>query len=336
MSPSHSRADEARAADSVESESWELGPAGSGERLMGLEIEFGSLTVEAATNLLGRAFDAEPVFHSRHSAELRIGGHAPFTVALDTRHALHKADDGLVARLLRDALGDAAALVVPTEITCPPIPLAEAGLLDRIVEALRQGGASGTQAAPHHAFSVQLNPEAAETTPAHVLAILRAYLVVEEHLRAEIDVDPLRSLIGFEARFPLPYQRRILEPGYAPDAAALIDDYVLANPTRNRGLDLLPILAQLDRRRVSARLPDEKIRARPAFHYRLPNSCVDEPGWSPRTEWRRWLAVERLAVDPERLAGAVAERRALLDSSLPELVLRPRLRAVSSKHAVPA
>ena len=38
----------------------------------------------------------------------------------------------------------------------------------------------------------------------------------------------------------------MLDAGYGPDLGALIDDYLAANPTRNRALDLLPLFAELD------------------------------------------------------------------------------------------
>ena len=38
---------------------------------------------------------------------------------------------------------------------------------------------------------------------------------------------------------------------------------------------------------------------RPAYHYRLPNCRIDEPGWSIAAEWGRWVLVERLAARPD-------------------------------------
>jgi hypothetical protein len=63
----------------------------------------------------------------------------------------------------------------------------------------------------------------------------------------------------------------------------------------------LPILLHLDARRVRARLPREKIGARPVLHYRLPQAHVGEPGWSIASAWNGWAAVERLAEDRDRL-----------------------------------
>jgi hypothetical protein len=89
----------------------------------------------------------------------------------------------------------------------------------------------------------------------------------------------------------------------------LIDDYLDASPSRNRELDMLPLFAHLDHDRVRARLPYEKISARPTFHYRLPDSRVDDPAWTIAADWNRWVEVERLACDPARLVRLAAAHR---------------------------
>ena len=94
----------------------------------------------------------------------------------------------------------------------------------------------------------------------------------------------------------------------------LIDDYLRHNPTRNRALDLLPVLAHLDRDRVLSQAEGKHlVKPRPAFHYRLPNCMVDEADWTLASEWNRWVMVERLAGDPERLGRM--SRRYLADES---------------------
>ena len=45
---------------------------------------------------------------------------------------------------------------------------------------------------------------------------------------------------------------------------------------------------------------DKRIKPRPTFHYRVPDSRVDEPGWTLTEEWNRWVEVELLAEDSER------------------------------------
>ena len=106
---------------------------------------------------------------------------------------------------------------------------------------------------------------------------------------------------GLRRSFPPAYIRKLAAPDYWPDIPTFIDDYLAANPTRNRDLDLLPLLLHFDADRVRAVLPNEKINGRPTFHYRLPDARVSDPGWSIAPDWNRWVAVERLAADRERL-----------------------------------
>ncbi|MBR9886008.1 MAG: hypothetical protein GYB21_21140, partial [Oceanospirillales bacterium] len=67
------------------------------------------------------------------------------------------------------------------------------------------------------------------------------------------------------------------------------------NPSRNRALDLLPLLAEIDEARVRRVVDDAKIKSRPTFHYRLPNCQIEKPGWSLAHSWNLWWIVETLA-----------------------------------------
>jgi hypothetical protein len=120
-------------------------------------------------------------------------------------------------------------------------------------------------------------------------------------LRRQVAPDATRHLLGFADPFPADYVRRVVSPDYWPDTPGFIDDYLAANPTRNRDLDLLPLLVHLDEPRVRAALPNEKINRRPTFHYRLPDARASDPGWSIGPDWNRWVAVERLACDRDLL-----------------------------------
>ena len=96
----------------------------------------------------------------------------------------------------------------------------------------------------------------------------------------------------------------------------LFADYLEHNATRNRALDLLPMLAELDEARVRRVIDDPKIKARPAFHYRLPDCHIEREGWSLDEAWRSWLLVERLASLPEEREVLV---QAFRDASRPVL-----------------
>jgi hypothetical protein len=193
---------------------------------------------------------------------------------------------------------------VPCEIVCPPIPWDKCHALDGLVAELRRLGAAGTREGLFYAFGAQLNPELPRLDVETILSTVRAFVLLRDWLRFEIDVDVVRRMAFFESPFPNGYCAQVLDPDYAPDLAGFIDDYLESNATRDRELDLLPLLCHLDEDRVRAALPDEKINPRPTWHYRLPNSEVERSDWSIGLEWDRWVRVERLAADPDRLARA--------------------------------
>lgn len=78
---------------------------------------------------------------------------------------------------------------------------------------------------------------------------------------------------------------------------------------------MLPALACVDEAGVlqSAEEPD-LIKPRPAFHYRLANSLIDDPAWRIAGEWNYWVIIERLAEDKSALARFTREYRRLVTS----------------------
>jgi hypothetical protein len=86
------------------------------------------------------------------------------------------------------------------------------------------------------------------------------------------------------------------------DMSTLIDDYLSFNATRNRALDMLPLFSMVDEDRVMNAVNDGKIKARPTFHYRLPNCQIEHPGWQLSEEWNLWWVIEALASDQDALA----------------------------------
>ncbi len=47
------------------------------------------------------------------------------------------------------------------------------------------------------------------------------------------------------------------------------------------------------------------VKARPAFHYRLPDCKVNEAGWTAAAPWNRWVFIEVLAEDRALLAELI-------------------------------
>lgn len=286
-----------------------LGPDGAPRRV-GVEIEFAGIDARRAAALAQGLFGGEIRQEAPHVFEVSgtsLDGDVAIELDIaaahpDRRVPLQDLGEG-VASKVRAAIVAVGQLVMPFEVGLPPLPVERLGEVDRLVAALREAGAEGTGGGLLHAFGLHLNPEAAALDAGYLADHLRAFAFAAPWLRTEIDVDLVRAASPFIRPYPDDYVRKIADPAYRPSLDRLIDDYLDANPTRDRELDMLPILAHLDPERVRARARGEKVKPRPAFHYRLPDSRVDEPGWCVVADWNRWVMVERLAADPERLAG---------------------------------
>jgi len=274
-------------------------------RTVGIEVEFAGLSAVAAADTLARALGGAVVEEDPHAFVVQGSEIGDISVTLDVRHLhLGKGDGtllGSVVPTLASWIGSAASVIVPCEFVTAPIPFDRMHEVDRAVAALRAAGAKGTQDGALYAFGLHFNPEAPRLDVETIASILKAFTLLDAWLRREVAPDATRSLLGFADPFPDDYVRRIVALDYRPDLPAFIDDYLAANPTRNRDLDLLPLLLHLGADRVRAVLPNEKINARPTFHYRLPDARVSDPGWSIAPDWNRWVAIERVAVDGERL-----------------------------------
>ncbi|MEX0694290.1 MAG: amidoligase family protein [Rhodospirillales bacterium] len=280
-------------------------------RRIGVEIEFGGLDLKAAADIVQKVFGGTVKLENPHRFVVSDTGIGDFGVELDAQMAQPKSMDSETERQVRKLIGDLSTSFVPTEIVGPPAPLNSLDQFDELVEALRQAGAEGTDDGISYAFGLQLNPEAASLQAHDILATLQAYVLMSPLLRRRIDVDPMRRVLPYVDPFPLAYARKILSDDYAPGIGTLIDDYIADNPTRNRELDMLPLFAHLDEDRVRAKLDDPLIKSRPTYHYRLPDTNFNKPGWGAVEEWNRWVIVEKLAADPKklkRLAGQFLQR----------------------------
>ena len=273
-------------------------------RGVGVEIEYAGLTAEQSAQALAEAFGGTVVQEDPHAFSLRGSDLGDVAIELDSRYLhpeKHPSVLGGVGARVASWLGQAATYVIPCELVTGPMPIDRLHLVDQAVEALRRAGGKGTQDGALYAFGLHFNPEVARPDAETVAATLKAFTLLNAWLRREVAPDATRAFLGFADPFPREYVQKIADPDYRPDLAIFIDDYLVANPTRNRDLDLLPLLTHLDEGRVRAVLPNEKIGSRPTFHYRLPDARVSDPGWSIAPDWNRWVAVERLACDRPRL-----------------------------------
>lgn len=293
--------------------------AASGKtRRVGVEIEFAGLDVPAAADLVHDHFGGRISRADLHRLIIEGTEFGKFVVELDTQIVHKDTDDAAAKKPLlpeemdaaaRDALGKAVTGIVPVEIVTPPMPWSDLGRLADVTEALRRVGAKGTHESLLYAFGLHLNPELPATDADTILRHLQAFVILVDWLRERVAVDLTRRLMPHADPFPKDYVLKILDPDYAPDLNDLITDYLDHNPTRNRELDMLPLFRHLDEAAVTARLDSALIKARPTFHYRLPDCALGDPAWSPVVEWNRWVKVEELAADPDRLAELAAALR---------------------------
>jgi len=211
--------------------------------------------------------------------------------------------------ILEKFMLDAAAIAVPFEIVFPPIPVTALEKLRPLELALKKMPAKGTRASVLYAFGMQFNPEIPCLDAQTILAYLRAFFVLFEWLRKEMNTDLSRRILPFIDDFPDAYVRRVLTPEYAPNFQHLAREYITFNPTRNRPLDLLPLFAHVDASTITSKIKESHlVKPRPTFHYRLPDCRIDEPDWSMALEWNRWVKVEQLAGDPPTLTELSKER----------------------------
>ncbi|HJL02191.1 MAG TPA: amidoligase family protein [Polyangiaceae bacterium LLY-WYZ-15_(1-7)] len=290
------------------------------DRRVGVEIELLGLDAGEVAELVAQTLGGQT--RRTDPLELEVDTPlGPFRVERDSEplKRAQAADEGDAPRTLPQELGDRLLLDVverwvPCEIVSPPLREADLDQLDALVDALRRRGGEGTGSSLLHALGVHFNPELEAPSAEAILRHLRAFFLLRDWLRRVGGTDLSRRLSPYIGKHPHRYVARVLDPSYAPDLETLIDDYLEANPTRNRDLDMLPLFAHLDEARVRAAVgEDTKVQARPTFHFRLPNSEVDEPGWSIGEEWARWRLVEELAADEARLGRWMRDWREALD-----------------------
>ncbi len=294
-------------------------------RAAGFEFEFGNLPIKATAEALQKALGGELEHRSPFEAVLRdsrlgrlkVERDADVLKSLRYRGWLEQLGveftPGSLAHEIESNIDRASRGLIPCEVVTEPIPFDQLGDLDLLVSTLESMGAEGTGESLTYAFGLHINPSLASESSDSILRCLQAFLLLHEWFIEAGEIDRVRRyLTPYIDRFPQDYMGLVLERGYNPELPRLIDDYLEHNPTRNRALDLLPIFDHLDSDRVSAGLPkDERklVKGRPAYHYRLPDCRINEPGWRVTTAWNSWVFVERLAADEAMLFQLIREWR---------------------------
>ncbi|MDF1581152.1 MAG: amidoligase family protein [Desulfuromonadales bacterium] len=296
-------------------------------RRVGVELEMNGLSLDALAEQVAGFFGLDITSGGRYERLLQGDPAGDWVVELDyallKRLGRDKRDNQTfadeISRSAEEVLAWAAEALVPVEIIGPPLPLERLGEVEALIEHLREAGAKGTSDSAINAFGMQLNPELPSHEARLITACLKAFLCLYDWLLVRADIDLSRRVTSYVDPFPVDYVKKILAADYWPDLASLIDDYLADNPTRNRALDMLPLFMFLDEKRVRARADDALIKARPTFHYRLPDCEIDRADWGFYVAWNDWVEVERLAADEERLQACSEAYREFLNSPLKRL-----------------
>ncbi len=293
-------------------------------RRVGVEIEMAGIDIVELAELTGRTLGGHCDRVSAVEYNVDVPDVGTFRVEVDfawlkeyARQNEFNTDGDDLTSLAIQLLGGASTLIVPCEIVTPPIPMRGLpDILDPLVRRLRDAGAKGTRQSMLYAFGVHLNIEPPDLDSGTVVDFLRAFVCLYDWIVDEGQVDVSRQLSPYIRRYDRDYELEVANPSYRPDWTTLIDDYLGHNPSRDHALDMLPLFAHVDEQRVKSVIDDSLVKSRPAFHYRLANSCIDEAGWSIAHPWNLWVRIDNLAAEPDKLrdcavAFASSRRRVL-------------------------
>lgn len=293
-------------------------------RRVGVELEMTGLDLDTLAKLVANFFKLEVTTDGRYERKLLGDPAGDWVVELD--YALLKKlgheelkNETLADKLnqsAEDVLALASEALVPLEIIGPPLPLDQLDEIEALISYLRDSGAKGSTDSAVNAFGMQFNPELASHDARHITACLKAFICMYDWLFKRADIDLTRRITSYVDPYPDAYIKKVIAADYWPDLTTLIDDYLNDNPTRNRALDMLPLFKFLDEQRVVSKADDTLIKARPTFHYRLPDCQIDIVEWGLYVAWNDWVEVERLAADEERLQACCEAYETHLNSLL--------------------
>jgi hypothetical protein len=284
-------------------------------RKAGFELEFGNLTLETVADAILQLYGGKLQVVHRYNQKVVDTEMGDFTLKIDlallSEKEYHRLFDSLgipideiqagkrsLDTLIEGALETVARVSIPNELSFPPLPFDQVHRAEELRQALHDKKAEGTKASIFYAFAMHINPELPSQDVDTVLTYTRAFLLLYPWLLKSCQVDFTRRLTTFINPFPAAYYQLILPSDYQPNLQQFIRDYHLHNPDRNRPLDLYPVLAFMAPSEVNQLKNLGNVKPRPTFHYRLPNSLIDDPNWNIAAEWNRWYEVERLASEP--------------------------------------
>lgn len=279
------------------------------KRRVGFELEFGGLPLDEAAKILVQLFGGTVERKSEfiYKAQTSLGDfclEADSTFLKDKKYERYldyvglERESSAIAQNIEGMFAKLAGTLIPFEIVMPPLPIDNLQPVEMIRRELQLHSAKGTKSSLFMAFGMQFNPEVPDVQAKTLLNTLRAFFLLFDWLYEESEIPVARKVAPFIHDFPEDFVKLVLDPAYEPDLTRLMTDYLIYNPTRNRPLDMLPLFAHIDSQLVfSYPVETHLVKPRPTFHYRLPNSMVDDPQWSIAGDWNKWVEIERLAAD---------------------------------------
>jgi hypothetical protein len=283
-------------------------------RKVGFELEYGGVDLDATAEIIIGLYEGKHHRVSNFLQEVRDTELGIFQLKMDARTLTEKSYEEVLERFGVDTKSQSveelvekfASAIVPYELSAPPLPITQIHRIEELRKALYEKKARGTKSSIILAYATHINAEIPRRDVETVLNYLRAFMLLYPWLYDKAEIAIRRRLASYINPYPDEYVRLVLSPGYNPGMEQLIDDYHEFNPDRNRALDLYPLLSCLNAERIASKGDLGNVKPRPTFHYRLPNSLVDEPDWSIAKEWNQWNCVEILASQPDKIR-AVSE-----------------------------
>jgi hypothetical protein len=290
------------------------------DRKVGFELEFGDIDLDLVAGTILKLYGGTHQRHNKYHHEIHDTNIGKFNLKIDTRLLTEKSYQETLekygleghADLVHSFMETFVPMIVPYEVDTPPVPFSEVSKIDKLREALHNHKATGTRSSILHAYATHVNAELPALNAKTILNYLRAFLLLYPHFFDKSNIPLSRRIGSFIAPFPVDYIRMVMDCNYAPDMDQLIDDYHQYNPDRNRPLDLYPVFAWIDKEKIASFEDIGNVKPRPTFHYRLPNSLIDDPNWSLANEWNDWVEIEKLASD-EKIAASLCKEYVDMD-----------------------
>ena len=284
-------------------------------RQVGFEFEYTGIDLGAAATIIKKKFGGTSTVNNKFSQTITgsdFGGEVGLEIDAHLlkekqyQKTLKKFGIDLVEldmeTKIEEIIESVASQFVPYEITLPPIPFNEIEKVENLRELLYQNKVKGTGASVIYAFGFQINIEIPELTAQVILSYLRAFILLQDWIIEKSNIDfTRRYLTSFIDDFPDEYKLLVLNEDYTPDMETFVRDYNQHNNTRNRPLDLYPLLAFIDEKYIGKVKEKELVKPRPALHYRLPNCLLDDSTWRIAQEWENWVEIDELSWNHEKL-----------------------------------